>query len=87
MGFNLLMLMSFEIATVTTMDLKSQSAVRIAWLLNEVSANMQLPYKAHFGGIKFGRGWGQLMYGSLTFLCAASWPSKAAVQSDKCLLM
>ena len=32
---------------------------------------MQLPYKARFGGAKFGRGWDQLMYGSLTLLRAA----------------
>ena len=30
-------------------------------LLNKVGANMQLPYKARFGGTKFGRGWGQLI--------------------------
>ena len=32
---------------------------------------MQLPYKARFGGAKFGRGWDQLMYGSLTLLLGA----------------
>ena len=43
----------------------------IAGLFNEVGANMQLPYKARFGGAKFGRGWDQLMYGSWTLLCSA----------------
>ena len=32
---------------------------------------MQLPYKARFGGAKFGRGWNQLMYDSLTLLRGA----------------
>ena len=43
MGFNLLMLTSFEVTTVTTMD--SQE--------HEAGTNMQLPYKALFGGAKF----------------------------------
>ena len=40
----------------------------LAWL----RANMHLPYKVCFGGTKFGRGWGQLMYGSVMLLHAAS---------------
>ena len=40
----------------------------LAWL----RANMHLPYKVRFGGAKFGRGWGQLMYGSVMLLHAAS---------------
>ena len=46
--FNLLVLTSFEVTTVTTID--SQEL-----LLNKVGANMQLPYKAHFGGTIFDR--------------------------------
>ena len=41
--YNLLMLMSFEVTTVTSMDSKSQPAVMgTCWLLNEVGTNMQL---------------------------------------------
>ena len=32
---------------------------------------MQLPSMVRFGGTKFGRGWDQLMYGSLTLLRGA----------------
>ena len=58
---------------MTTMDSQEPPAVKIApaWLLNEVGANMQLPYKAHFGGAKFYRGRDQLMYGSLPLLHGA----------------
>lgn len=38
---------------------------------------MQLPYKPHFGGAKFYRGWDQTMYGSLTLLHTASERSQA----------
>ena len=42
--YNLLVLTSFEVATVTTMDSQEQPAVMMAtcWLLNKVGANMQL---------------------------------------------
>ena len=63
MDFNLLVLTSFGFSKAGLLLQKSP-----AWLLNKVGANMQLPYKAHFGGAKFGRGWDQLMYGSLTLL-------------------
>ena len=54
--YNLLMLTSFEIATVTTMVPKCPPAVMMAtcWLLNEVGANIQ----------RMGQ-----MYGSFTLLC------------------
>ena len=44
MDYKLLMLMSFEVTTVTSMVPKSPPAVMMAtcWLLNEVGANMQL---------------------------------------------
>ena len=48
LNFNLLVLTSFEVTTVTTID--SQELI-----LNKVGANMQLPYKAHFGGTIFDR--------------------------------
>ena len=44
---------------MTSTDSQELPAVMMAacWLLNEVGANMQPPYKAHFGGTKFDRGW------------------------------
>ena len=43
-NYNLLMLTSFEVATVTTMDSQKPACWMMApfWLLNEVGANMQL---------------------------------------------
>ena len=50
----LLVLMSFEVATPT-----------ILWILkSHLHANILLPYKAHFGGAKFDRGWGQPLISS-----------------------
>ena len=55
MDFNLLVLTSFEITTTTTMDSQEPACCYnshfLAWLLNEVGANIQLPYKARFGGV------------------------------------
>ena len=77
MDFNLLVLMSFEVATVTAMDSQEPACCYNSHLLglNEVVVNMQLPYKARFVYAKFSRGWDQLMYGSLTLLCTTSWCS------------
>ena len=62
MGFNLLVPMSFEVSTVTTMDSQEPASCDnshlLGFLTKYVGANMQLPYKARFGGAKFGRGWG-----------------------------
>ena len=67
--FNLLVLTSLEVTTVTTMDSQEPACCYKIHLLGFL---MQLPYKARYGGAKFGRGWDQLMYGSLTLLRAAS---------------
>ena len=58
MGYKLLVLMSFEVTTVTSMDSQEPSpAVMMATcgLLNEHAA--YLNNKACFGGAKFDRGW------------------------------
>ena len=60
-GFNLLVLTSFEVATVITMDSQEPACCYNSHLLGFLTAS---PYKARFGGAKFGRGWGQLMYGT-----------------------
>ena len=52
-GFNLHMLMSFEVSTVTTMDSQEPACCDSSHLLSFLA---KLPYKARFGGAKFGRG-------------------------------
>ena len=44
MDYKLLMLMTFEVTTVTSIDSQEPAAVMMAtlWLLNEVGTNMQL---------------------------------------------
>ena len=52
MDFNLLVLTSFEVTTMITMDSQEPACCyssQLAWILKEVDASMQLPYKACFG--------------------------------------
>ena len=53
-GHKLLVLISFEVTTVTSVDSQEPTCCDMAtsWLLNEVGANM-----VHFGGTKFNRRW------------------------------
>ena len=59
MDYKLLVLMSFEVTTVASMDSQEPPAVMMAtcWFLNEVDGTCLLPYKVHFEGAKFDRGW------------------------------
>ena len=41
-------------------------------LASKVGANIQILYKARFGGAKFDRGWGQLMYHEHPFVALIS---------------
>ena len=56
MDYKLLVLMSFEVTTVTSMDSQEPPCCDDAtrWLLNEVGS---LPYKGRFGSAKFNSGW------------------------------
>ena len=51
MDFNLFVLTSFEITTLTTTNCQEPPVVSAAtsWLLNKVGANIELPYMARFG--------------------------------------
>ena len=68
MDFNLLVLMTFEVTTVTSMDSQEPACCYNSHLLGF----LQLLYKVCFGGAKFDTGLDQLMYESLTLLHSAS---------------
>ena len=66
MDYKLLVLMSFEVTTVTSMGSRSRCE------------HAAYHYKARFqpnSGREIRQRMGQTMYGSLTLLCAASWHS------------
>ena len=54
MDYKLLVLMSFEVTTVTSMD--SQDPACSGFLTKQVQT-CSLPYKARFGSAKFDTGW------------------------------
>ena len=45
--------------------------IATCWLLNEVGANMQLPYKGRFVATKFDRGWDKLILLYFVEACVA----------------